>query len=214
MQHRYPPNVKCNLIRLISYTRDPSVGWEVWMRCWRTNTQLIRLPKPSIQIVALYPPSCFLCLVAPFTAPSPRKVCLLLLLFKCTVRLHLCGCVWETAHALPRMCDFTMHPSVWVCVCVWLCVWFLALLQAHWKLSSHQDVPTGPSLGRVPGLSPACVLAECCQIIPHTWKAAWRWSYPPFTLNLPLPSPTLPKAPTLHSLLDRLSQRSPQILPA
>lgn len=99
-----------------------------------------------------------------------------------------------------------LRAPAWVCasactnstahVCL-LCspqrTWFLAALQAHWRLSSHQDVPTGPSLGRVPALSPACVLAECCQIIPHTWKAAWRRSHPPssphYCFSIPTPPP-------------------------
>lgn len=131
----------------------------------------------------------------------------------CLYAQCVCICVW----VYERHCTgFTTR--VWIyyafvltCMRVCVCVLLLAPLQAHWRLSSHQDVPTGPSLGRVPGLSPACVLAECCQIIPHTWYVAWSWSYPPFTLNLPPPIP--PRSPKTR-LLDRLGQRSPKIPPA
>lgn len=85
----------------------------------------------------------------------------------------ICVGVYERLHKLYQAC--LISP------CSRVCMWFLALLQAHWRLSSHQDVPAGPRLGRVPGLSAACVLAECCQIIPHSWKVAWRRSYPSFT---------------------------------
>lgn len=85
----------------------------------------------------------------------------------------LCVCICVGLHKLYQAC--LISP------CSRVCMWFLALLQAHWRLSSHQDVPAGPRLGRVPGLSAACVLAECCQIIPHSWKVAWRRSYPSFT---------------------------------
>lgn len=89
------------------------------------------------------------------------------------LRVCICVGVYERLHKLYQACLI----SPWTRVCAW----FLALLQAHWRLSSHQDVPAGPRLGRVPGLSAACVLAECCQIIPHSWKVAWRRSYPSFT---------------------------------
>lgn len=93
-----------------------------------------------------------------------------------------------------------------LCVCVSVC--FLAMLQAHWRISSHQDIPTGPGLGRVPGLSPACVLAE---IITHTWSAAWSWSWSssPFTLNFPALKLRLCSGlkPSLLHLCDQLNQK-------
>lgn len=97
-----------------------------------------------------------------------------------------------------------LRAPAWVCasactistahVCL-LCAprrtWFLAALQAHWRLSSHQDVPTGPGLGRVPALSPAC-----SQIIPHTWKVAWRRSHPPSSSHCCFSIPNPPTLPT------------------
>lgn len=104
--------------------------------------------------------------------------------FVSTHVLCVCICVgvYERLHKL--------HQACLISPCTRVCMWFLALLQAHWRLSSHQDVPPGPRLGRVPGLSAACVLAECCQIIPHSWKVAWRRSYPSFTEEAEHPHPT------------------------
>lgn len=104
--------------------------------------------------------------------------------------------MYERLHKLYQAC--LISP------CTPACMWFLALLQAHWRLSSHQDVPAGPRLGRVPGLSAACVLAECCQIIPHSWKVAWRRSYPCFTEKAQHPHPAL-----LQHRLDPRGKRWP-----
>lgn len=110
------------------------------------------------------------------------------------------------------VCKSRLHKLYCACVsllCIQVCIWLLVQLQAYLRLSSHQDVPTGPSLGSVPGLSTACVLAECCQIIPHTWKVAWRWNYSPFTLNPCLPHPINLKAAPLF-WLKRLETTPPR----
>lgn len=97
-------STKCwfNSIRLISYTGDPVVvGRSDWRR--RTNTLSNTHNKSGLYFLMLS--------LSYYSVHSSPCV----LLFACTVRLHLCGCVWETAQALPRMCDFTMHSSVCVC---------------------------------------------------------------------------------------------------
>lgn len=181
---------KCwfNLSRLISYTGLPAVvGRSEWMRRWHTNTpsHTTNLALQTFHSVCslVFPHAVFVLLLH----SSPLMCCCLHAPCVC-----ICVGVYERLHKLYHACVTLL--------CVQVCMWFLALLQAHWRLSSHQDVPTGPSLGRVPGLSPACVLAECRQIIRHTWKVAWRWSYPPFTPNPCLPQPSLsswPKRPEI-----------------
>ena len=157
--------------------------------------------------------SCFLCLMAPFNPPPPPPMCVVVVACMHGASASVWMCVCERPKKLHHACVTLLCIRVCACVCVCACMhacgsWHGS--RSIGRLSSHQDVPTGPSLGRVPGLSPACVLAECCQIIPHTWKLAWRWSYPPFTLNLPLsPPPTLPEAPP--RLLDRRGQRSAEL---
>lgn len=131
------------------------------------------LTKASIQTANLvFPqPSCSLCLTAPFILPR-------VVLFACTVCLHVCGCdegLHELHHVFP-----------------WVCMWLLAPLQAHWRFRSHQDVPTGPSLGRVPGLSPACVLAECfSDYTPHLVSRLVQERFSSY-LGFTPPSPWLP----------------------
>lgn len=201
---------KCNtdihqmLVQLcfISYGQDPAVvGRSDWMR--RRHTQTTNRPsKPSIQTAVLY----FLMLSLsygsvhpPTTTPLVCGVVVVVVVCMHGASASVWVCVSERPRKLQHACVTLL--CIQACMCVFVCVWVRVCGSWHGsrpigRLSSHQDVPTGPSLGRVPGLSPACVLAECCQIIPHTWKLAWRWSYPPFTLNLPLsPPPTLPEAP-------------------
>lgn len=138
---------KCNtdihqmLVQLcfISYGQDPAVvGRSDWMRRRHTQTTNRALQTFHSDCSLVFPHAFFVLWLRSSPHHHPPRVwcccCCCCLHARC-VCICVGVCEWETAKASTRMCDFTMHSSVHVCVCVRVsaCVRFLAWLQAHWK---------------------------------------------------------------------------------
>lgn len=87
----------------------------IWTIIWHGNTLKRKYPPYFWLINYIHRTSSCTHTHTLYTWLSVQVAALCLLcLHPCAACLHLCGCVWETAQALPGMFDFTMDLSVCV----------------------------------------------------------------------------------------------------